>query len=80
MLFFSIYAHEDTTPMNLKTYAAHRSAISILFMSVDCLRPAISGSDGFATKGLILLFFMVEELQHMLSPLECLHDATQGAL
>lgn len=33
--------------MNLKRFAAHRSAISMLLTSAIHLRTAVSGSDGF---------------------------------
>lgn len=79
-LFFKIYAHEDPTHWNLQTCAAHCSATSMLFMSVIHLRTAVSGSDDFTRKGLMSSFLTNKEMQHMLSPLVCLHNATQGAL
>lgn len=56
------------------------SAISMLFMSAIHLRTAVSGSDSVIRKGLISSFLTKEEVQHVLTSLECLHDATQGAL
>ena len=66
--------------MNLNMFAAYCSAISILFISVIHWRTAVFSSDGFTRKGLILSFLTNEGMHYLLIPLECLHNATQGAL